>query len=151
MQFTICPGFQLVSFVEVKELFEQNKSFLNVDYDFEFVLQNSHFYAVYDENGTLCSSCYIFEDYLLEKLVRSEFVIDEGGEALLFLNGYSKRKVLNCNVAVLKTISNYYSRSIYAYTDKKTAMFSLAHAGFKKLAQRKSKKNKYSLFVFKKD
>ncbi len=118
----------------VKNLFETNKKSLNVGYNFEYLLNNTHLYACY-KNGEFFGGIYFFEDSELEKNVREKFSIFENSKNLLFMNGFSTRKNLAENIAIIETTTNFYGQDIYACTEKKPAICCLLKAGFKNVTQ----------------
>lgn len=105
----------------IKKFFEENKKDLNVEYDFEYLLDNSHFFAVY-VNCKLTSCVYFFHDEEFEK-------------SWIFMNAFSKRKNHLANIKALKTALDFYSCDIYARSNHKTAIFCLLRAGFRKIGE----------------
>lgn len=143
----ILPVFAVNNCIEIKNMFDQNKVNLGVDYSFEYLVSSSHVYCTY-KNNDLISVIYYFHDQHLEEGVRKKFCIPEGGGGkLLFMNGFSKRKsFLENRFTVLQT-AKYYKSNIYSCTNKRAAMYLLLSVGFKKIHCKNCINSDYSLFM----
>ena len=117
-------------FLEIKNLFNENKKNLQIENDFEEIIAKTHFFSFFSENK-LTGCAYFFCDDELERVVRDNFEIRKGaGGKLLFMNGFSKRKCHFENLVSIKKASEFYLDNIFSFTNKKTASYCLMSAGF---------------------
>ena len=91
-------------FLEIKNLFNENKKNLQIENDFEEIIAKTHFFSFFSENN-LTGCAYFFCDDELERMVRDNFEIRKGaGGKLLFMNGFSKRKCHFENLVSIKRL-----------------------------------------------
>ena len=118
----------------VKKMFEANKKNLNVEYDFEQLLEFTHLYVTF-KNNKISGAVYFFNDPELQCELFNKFDIKKGdGGPLLFMNGFSSRKMLKENIFFIHQAAKYYNTDIYAYTDKKSAVYYLLFSGFEEIS-----------------
>ena len=145
----ILPFFALKNPRRLQELFDMNKKYLGVDYDFDFLTKSTHLYCAC-KNGEIISGIYYFNDLPLEDEIAEKFDIKTGGGGtMLFMNGFSKRKNFNENLFTIKKTAKFYRDEIFAYTDKKTAMYLLSAAGFERVEPKRKSDDKFRLFKLK--
>lgn len=124
-------------FLEVRNLFNENKKNLQIENDFEEIIVKTHFFSFFSENK-LTGGAYFFCDDVLEQIVRDNFEIEKGaGGKLLFMNGFSKRKCHFENLVSIQKASEFYEEDIFSFTNKKTASYCLMSAGFVPVKQKK--------------
>jgi len=132
----ILPIFAVKNTAEAEKLFNFNKKSLGVDYDFEFLKKSSHIFCTF-KNDELISEIYYCSDTQLEAEIVEKFDIKKGGGGpMLFMNGFSKRKVFRENLFTIKKTAAFYRNEIFACTNKKTAMFLLLKAGFERVKEK---------------
>ncbi len=119
---------------ELKSLFYKNRKMLNVHYEFEFLLINTHLFC-FEKDNELFGAIYLFNDLILEQELRKEFLIDSS-ERMLFLNGFSKRKMYTSNLLAMKTVLKLYNCEIYAFATNRAANYCLLKLNFEKIKKK---------------
>lgn len=148
----LVPKDFLFDFIECQKMFELNKDNLEINDSFEYILQNSHFFALQD-NEQLLGCIYFFQDKELENYCKDNYFIAKN-KKMIFFNAFSARHCLQANLWTLKKVLNFYNEDIFALTSKKTAIYCLLKAKFKEIPKKnielknnlKEKLFSYSMF-----
>lgn len=101
--------------LELKVLYEENQEKIADTNSFEFVIENSFFYAFLNKNS-LIGAIYYFVD-----------------EDKLFLNAYSKRKNHLNNILCLEWSTTWFSCDIYAEAQNRASAICLLKCGFSRV------------------
>ncbi len=98
---------------ELKKLYEQSQDKICDSNSFEFVRDNTFFYMFLDDTN-LIGGIYYFVD----------------ADGKLFLNGFSKRKMFEQNVACLRLSLGWFVCDIYAEAQNRASALCLLRCGF---------------------
>lgn len=100
---------------ELKSLYQENQEKICDTNSYEFVRDNTLFYAFLDDKN-LFGAIYYF--------------LDDGK---LFLNAFSKRKYFMQNIQALSLSITWFTCDIYAEAQNKASAFTLLRCGFKRV------------------
>lgn len=101
---------------ELKSLYQENQKKICDTNSYEFVRDNTLFYA-FLENKVLFGAIYYFME-----------------DDKLFLNAFSKRKCLAPNIKALSLSITWFLCDIYAEAQNRASAFTLLRCGFKRIS-----------------
>ena len=110
----------------LKELYEKNQKNICDTNTYEFIRDETLFYAFLKINGELIGAIYYFMD-----------------KGKLFLNAFSNRKMFSENIKSLLMSLTWFSCDIYAEAQNRASALCLLRCGFKRIED--------NLFVYKKN